>query len=177
MHIISSVHTQLEPRLFLQNMQSLGIFPSTRKNSFLNCLPPIQNSKSSIAIVPLTILADKTAPPVLSREIPILQKQKEYIWRIFLHEGIWLDENIQSPYVTIEWSSSDCHHSHICHTTSKPLLLSYVWSDMIGWITSSYIVILFSFLLYGKGNFIPSSTKTKNYFCFVFVFVVRKGWP
>ena len=119
----------------------------------------------------------KQHPLFCTEKYQFYKNKTSTVWRNFLHEGIWLDENIQSPYVTVEQSLNDCHHSHIHRTTSKPLLLSYVRSDMIGWITSSYVVILFSFLLYGKGNFIPSSTKTKNYFCFVFVFVIHKGWP
>jgi len=72
----------------------------------------------------------------------------------------------------------DCHQesikSLICCMSSKPFLLSYVWSDMIGWITSSYVVILF--LLYSKGNFIPSSMKTKTTsVLFSFLLYIRVG--
>jgi len=41
----------------------------------------------------------------------------------------------------------------------------------------SYDMYHFLFLLYDKGHLLPTSTKTKKYCHFVFVFVVHKGWP
>jgi len=90
--------------------------------------------------------------------------------RNFLHEGIWLDENIQCPYVTIEWSLSDCHHSHICCTSSQSLscVIHMEWYDWMNHILlHSHFV--FDFVIW-QGQFHPFFNENKNLFLFCFCF-------
>jgi len=137
---------------------------------FLHCL------SHQFPVNDLDILADKTAPPVLSGEIPILQKQNEY------HS-----EKLSPQRDLIGWEHpislhhckmviKDCHQSLI-HCTSSKSFSFVICMEWFDWMKHILLCSHFVFiLLYGKGNFIPSSTKSKRYFCF-FVFIVHEGWP
>ena len=63
---------------------------------------------------------------------------------------------------------------------SNTFLNSYVqciWLVRTVFYDCSMPITVFLFCRYSKGSLVPLWQKQKNYFCFVFVSVVGKGWP
>ena len=115
-------------------------------------------------------LGNKTAPPVLSGEIPILQKQNEYHSEKLSPQrdliGWEHPISLHHHRAVIKWLSSHSYSSYNIKTSSFVIHMEwYDWMDHI----LLHCHFVFVFVIW-QGQFHPFFNENKNLFLFCFCF-------